>query len=348
MKRLQRVVLVVMALGVAVLAVWLRPAFTPPIDILGGLTGRTRSVATLQPIMLGGDEQWLLIRGADRSKPIVLFLHGDPGRPDMYMAHAFQRPLERDFVVVQWDRRGTGKSYYDDPDRPIRTSQEIADTVQLIGVLTRRFGQRQVILVGHSYGSIIGMAVAKAHPELVRAYVGVGQVACTEQQEDVLQDAWLKRVAAARGDRRIAALAGRGGDWNRRAAIMRYGGEVTGIPGPVPFALMALGAPEYTLDDAINIQDGWAYDHSHTVFDGPTLPLDRSIPALDTPVYFFEGRHDYLSPSACAARYAAVLKAPVVRMVWFEHSAHFPFLAEPRAFHREMLKVAAETAGRGG
>lgn len=346
MKRLLRIVLIVMGLGLVSAGLWFRPAFTPPISLLDGLNGGGKSIASLEPVMLGGDEQWLLIRGADRTKPVVLFLHGDPGRPEMYMAHAYQRPLERDFVVVQWDRRGSGKSYFDDSDRPIRTSQEIADTIELLRRLSRRFGDQKIILVGHSYGSLIGTAVAQAHPELVRAYVGVGQVACTPGDEDAIQDSWLKRVAALKGDPVTLARASAGGDWKRTDAVMRYGGEVSGMPGPVPFGLMALGAAEYTLADAINIQGGWNYDHFHVIADGPALPLARSIPALAVPVWFFQGRRDYLAPGLCVERYADALQAPVSRIVWFERSAHFPFLDQPEDFHRELLKVAAATADR--
>jgi pimeloyl-ACP methyl ester carboxylesterase len=79
----------------------LRPAFTPYIAPPG--------VASLEQITLGGTPQWVLIRGRSRQNPLVLFLHGGPGMPLMYLAHSFKRGLENDFIVVQWDRRGQGK-----------------------------------------------------------------------------------------------------------------------------------------------------------------------------------------------------------------------------------------------
>lgn len=346
MKQLKRILLNLLALGLAVGALWLRPAFTWPISPIDAVRGGGRSIASLEPVTLGGMQQWLLIRGRDRSKPIVLVLHGDPGRPEIYMAHAWQRPLERDFVVVQWDRRGSGKSYYDDPDRPIRFSQELADAVELIGRLRARFGPRRVIVVGHSYGALLGAALAQQHPELVRAYVGVGQVACTPGDEDAIQDSWLKVRAGLKGDDRTRARAVAGGEWDRRSAIMRYGGEVTGMPGPVPFAWMGLTAPEYTIEDVVNIQEGWQYDHDHMIADGPSLPLARSVPALQVPVWFFQGRRDYLAPGLCVQRYASALQAPLVRIEWFEDSAHFPFLDEPEHFHQAMLQVAEASKDR--
>src|ERR1700682_253684 len=68
-------------------------------------------IASLEKVTLGGVEQSLLIRGRHADSPALLVLHGGPGMTQMYLAHRFQAPLEEDFVVVQWERRGAGKSY---------------------------------------------------------------------------------------------------------------------------------------------------------------------------------------------------------------------------------------------
>ena len=129
------------ALALAIAALALRPAFTSRIALPG--------VASLEEITLGGTPQWVLIRGRNRENPVVLFLHGGPGMPLMYLAHSFQRELENDFVVVQWDRRGAGKSCSSNIDpKLIRMSQELADAEQLIELLRRRFDQTKVVVVG--------------------------------------------------------------------------------------------------------------------------------------------------------------------------------------------------------
>jgi hypothetical protein len=112
-------------IGVVAIAaiVALRPGFTFPI-LRGG------SIASLEQVVLNGVPQWILIRGR-RVKPIVLFLHGGPGMPSMFLAHAFQHSLERDFLVVHWDRRGAGKTYPTTTNPAlVRTSQEVADANQ--------------------------------------------------------------------------------------------------------------------------------------------------------------------------------------------------------------------------
>jgi hypothetical protein len=59
------------------------------------------SIASLERIRIGDVDQYILIRGNDSLLPVLLFLHGGPGMPAMYLAHAFQHDLEKEFVVVQ-------------------------------------------------------------------------------------------------------------------------------------------------------------------------------------------------------------------------------------------------------
>lgn len=131
---------------------WFTPGRTPAIN-------EPNSIASLERIRIGGVDQYILIRGNDSSLPVLLFLHGGPGMPAMYLAHAFQRELEQEFVVVQWDRRAAGKSYREDISSTLTTEQLVADTIELTNVLRARFHQDKIYLVGHSWGTYLGMLV---------------------------------------------------------------------------------------------------------------------------------------------------------------------------------------------
>jgi pimeloyl-ACP methyl ester carboxylesterase len=174
--------LVLAAVGYIVL----RPAYTPAI-------AGPNSVAELDRLKIGGVYQYVLIRGDDTANPVLLFLHGGPGMPMMYLAYRFQRPLEAKFIVVQWDRRGAGKSY----DPRIATSsmslkQEMSDTRELVNYLRARFHKRRIYLVGHSYGTLLGVLVVQHYPQLFLAYVGIGQLACSQAQNAAYQNAWIR------------------------------------------------------------------------------------------------------------------------------------------------------------
>jgi pimeloyl-ACP methyl ester carboxylesterase len=334
--RLKRPIKFSLIASIGVLAaaaiVALRPGFTFPIL-------RSGSVASLEEVVLNGAPQWILIRGRP-DKPIVLFLHGGPGMPVMYLAHAFQRLLESDFLVVQWDRRGAGKTYSKTRNPGfLRTSQEVADTAELVHLLTQRYGQRRVIVVGHSYGSYLGVAFLEQHPELVRAYVGVGQVSCVPDVEAAIQDAWLRQQAAAAGDRDTLAHIG-AAHWDRESALFRYGAVVAKWTSVTPMILTGLASSEYSFSDAMNVQKGVTFTHRNFVYDGPPRPLDQSVHALKSPVYLFEGRRDVVAPTSCASRLFDEIAVPHKAWVWFERSAHFPFLEEPEKFQQELLRVA--------
>jgi len=326
--------------GATVIAFFgLRPAFTPYIA--------PPSVALLERVTFGGTPQSVLIRGGSCHNPLVLFLHGGPGMPLMYLAHAFQRRLENDFVVVQWDRRGAGTSYSSNLDpKLMRMSQELADTEQLIELLRQRFSQTKIIVVAHSYGSLLGIELAYRRPDLVRAYVGVGQDACGSTEARVIQDAWLQRETMAASDAKTLAAIDSGQLWDREAALFRYGGELVGMKSYWPLVMKGLSAPEYTLRDVLNVSKGVAFTHKFMGYDllNPSLPLIGSVPKLTVPAYFFVGRKDYTTPFSCAESYYDRLDDPSKHMIWFDHSAHFPFLEEPQRFHQALLQVARDTA----
>ena len=328
---------IVVAAAIAFLG--LRPAFTPAIAPPG--------VASLEPITLSGTPQWVLIRGRDRENPLVLFLHGGPGMPLLYLAHAFERGLEDDFVVVQWDRRGAGKSYSPSTDpKLMRMSQELADAEQLIELLRHRFRQTKVIVLGHSYGSRLGVVLAHGRPDLVRAYVGVGLDACGDTEAAAIQDDWLRREASAAGDRETLAAINGGQPWDREVALFRYGGEVVGMKSYWPLVMKGVLAPEYTLRDALNVSSGVSFTHKYMASDilNRSSPLIEDVSNLTVPAYFFTGRNDYTTPFSCAEAYYERLDDPSKHLIWFDHSAHFPFLEEPERFRQALLQVARDTA----
>ncbi len=344
-RRLKAAAMTVLVLALIGAAIWFRPGFTVPISLSDG----GRSIASLEPVELGGARQWVLIRGEDRTKPILLFLH-DRGESLLALSGAFQRPLERDFVVVQWDRRGQGKSASKAFDvRTLRTSRELADAEELLARLRQRFDGRRVIVVGHGYGAYLAMALAQARPDDVRAVIGVGQEACTPADTRAIQDSFLRREAKLAGDAKAFALAnaaGPGDPAQRRAALLRRGGVIRDPEAIWPLRLAAWTAPEYSLPDQLRARRSVDLARSRLIVDGPALPLARGVPALAVPSYVLIGHDDYVTPSLCAERFADALQAPVKEEIWFDKSAHYPFVEEPERFREELAKIAAASADR--
>lgn len=318
-----------------------RAGTTPPIT--DGDEIPPRSLARLQTIRLGGADQWVLIRGHDRDNPVLLFLHGGPGMPAMYLAHDFQREMERDFTIVHWDRRGAGKSYGAGADSSRLTVSQVRDeTVELTEWLRDEFGQDRIYLLGHSWGSYLGMLVVRHRPDLYAAFVGTGQMAADRDRVYAVQRDGLLRLAEARGDTETLARLGSGGI-PTESDLFRFGVELRGATSMWPILRTGLRAPEYNLRDALNVGRGASRVARLMAHDLIAGSLDREVLELEVPVFFFLGRHDLNTPSSLAAEYLESLAAPVKELVWFEDSAHFPFWTQAAEFHSQ-LRTLRETA----
>ena len=184
-------------------------AGTPPIRGEGGRP-LPASIALLEAVELGGVKQWLLIRGKDVGNPILLWLHGGPGAAQMAVARHFNRELEEHFVVVHWDQRGAGKSNPRGFDESTMSFERfIADVHELTGHLKARCGQERIYLLGHSWGTQLGLRVVQARPEDYHAYIGVSQVTSVGASHEIAHR-WLRGRLEEQGRRkdleRLAAL----------------------------------------------------------------------------------------------------------------------------------------------
>jgi len=300
------------------------------------------SIASLERIRIGGVDQYILIRGNDASLPVLLFLHGGPGMPAMYLAHAFQHELEKEFVVVQWDRRAAGKSYREDITTTLSTEQLVADTVELTNALCARFHQNKIYLVGHSWGTYLGMLVIARHPELYHAYVGIGQLARSSPIAG-LQDEYIRQSAIRMGDQDAVKELDEKGASVRETLLFKFGGEIHKAKSFMPLLLTGLAAPEYSLRDARNIPNGVSLYSRHFIYNSISGELMDVVTQVSVPVYFFTGRYDYTDPFRLTEQYFVKINAPEKHIVWFEESAHFPFYEEPAAFAQQMRGVLTTT-----
>jgi pimeloyl-ACP methyl ester carboxylesterase len=339
------------ALLALIAALSILPGTTAPItDAYGRYV--PESVAELEMVTLGGVRQGLLIRGRNVANPVLLFLHGGPGTSELGMLRTYNLPaLEQHFTVAVWDQRGAGRSFAArEPESGMTVEQLIADTRELTELLCQRFEKDRIYLAGHSWGSLLGVLTVQRYPERFHAYVGIGQAVDMREGERISWS-WTLAQAQKAGDRRsVARLARIGappysGDVRakvitQRSVLARYGGEVHGNPRGGLFIVLAslLKTSEYSWRDRFNFFRGIFASMRLLWPQILSTDLTRLAPALEVPVYFLLGRHDYEAPSVLAERYFHLLTAPHKALVWFERSAHFVNVEEADAFNRFFIE----------
>ena len=149
-------------------------------------------------VRIGGIDQWVQIRGEDRANPVLLVCHGGMAMSYMPQTEAF-RPWERHFTVVQWDRRGVGKTYGRNGPKgsgEMTLGRIAADGLELAAHLRQRLGKSKILLMGHSMGSMIGVTMAARGPEHFHAYLATEQIVTMAENEQVTYRMTLDRLRA--------------------------------------------------------------------------------------------------------------------------------------------------------
>jgi pimeloyl-ACP methyl ester carboxylesterase len=298
------------------------------------------SIATMEDVSLGGLRQRIWLRGRNVHAPPLVLLNGGPGANTSALFRRYDAALEDDFLVVYWDQRGSGRSYVAarDSGQPLTIDRLLGDLDALVDHVRSRFGAPRVVLLGHSFGSVLAVRYAAAHPEKVAVLVSIAQVVAT-REGDRIAFAFAMEEAARRRDAAALAALDRIGppphDVDAALAMDRWlerlGGVFHGDLSTGRLILDALATDEATVVDVVRFGQGNRYSLESLAGELDVLDL-RGITRFDMPVFFLEGRHDQRTPSRLAARYWLTLTAPCKRLVWFEGSAHNPPWEQPRAF----------------
>ncbi|MGP1354299.1 MAG: alpha/beta fold hydrolase [Parasphingopyxis sp.] len=325
--------------------------FTPPFRDADGRIIAT-SIAEERRMRIGATRQYVLIRGRDRAAPLLIFIHGGPGYSAMPFNRLLNADLENDFLFVNWDQRGTGYSFSAATDRSTLTLDWIVEDLDdLIDALLSEFGRDRVLLVGHSWGSVVGLEYVARHPEKIAAYVGVGQ-ATNGPGSEAESYRWALDEARRRERADLTAKLEKIGPppygslkdmWVQRRVLTELGGVWRHEPqSSLRYFLRYLSVPEFAWPGFINLVR--AGKVSMEALNDTLFGYDAfdAHPALDTPVYLIEGVHDRIQSTRLAQAYLDRLAAPHKELIWFEQSAHMPHWEEPDRFNEEIRRIAAE------
>ena len=162
---------------------------------------------SLEYIEINNAAQCISISSDNSEKPILLYLHGGPGDAAIPLVEKYNKNLRDSFSVVVLEQRGSGKSYYQFTEKDnIEIGTFVDDIHALTLLLLKRFGHKKLYLLGHSWGSVLGINFIKRYPELVHAYIGCGQVVNMKKSSQTAYEFALHRNEEKQNNKVLSKL----------------------------------------------------------------------------------------------------------------------------------------------
>jgi pimeloyl-ACP methyl ester carboxylesterase len=295
-------------------------------------------------VTIGGIEQWITIRGEERSNPVLLFLHGGPGDVTNPWSFLFFTPWEKYFTIVQWDQRGAGRTLR--KTGPSVTSTMSVDRMTKDGIevaeyLRKHLGKNKIVVLGHSFGTILELGMVRARPDLFYAYVGTGQIADEVKNYSAAYAALLRKAQATGNLQAIDELKHVGpppyangeGYGVQRKWSNKFEGSYEFLYGTTGLALVAPGGSLQDVNDWFQGQ----------ILADVLVPQTKSLGMaglgleFSIPMFVFEGDEDFTTPTALARQYVEAMKAPRKEFVLI-HGGHFAMFMHRDEFLQELVK----------
>lgn len=308
----------------------------------------TDSIAEERRVKLGGVEQYVLLRGRSRTAPLLVYVHGGPGGSETPFLRLYNVELENDFLTVYWDQRGTVKSFNARLDpAELTIARMTADLGELIDLLLAEFNQDQVLLVAHSWGTILALEHVAAHPETVAAYISISQMT-NQIADDTESFLWLLAEAQARGDdKAISGFEALGPppytakeQMDRDRYLNQLGGIFVEPQSDLDLLRSVLALPEFAWPDFISFLRGNTFSLEALCSEQQDYDAYKRHPKIEVPIILMLGRRDHVVSPRLGVEYLAALEAPAKELIWFEQSAHMVPFEEPDKFNAAVRQVA--------
>lgn len=297
-------------------------------------------------IDVNGAQEWITIRGQNRSNPVILFLHGGPAEANSPFAELYL-PFEKDYIFVQWDQPGAGMTYIKAGDHQPALSLDgtATDGIAVAEYVEKELHQTKIILIGQDWGGLVGIRMIEKRPELFTAFVGTGQIVGMAATQQVLYQYALSHATANHDEKMLAALKqvgpapyptleqyGQFEDCCRNpfwpaddvAAINRLRALLVFSPslsiGEAHGWYEALRTDEVKLDEVVN----------------KMADLRETDTKFSVPVFFIQGENDNVTPTSLVSDYASKIQAPEKNCSVVPGAGHFVMWTHPKEFLKDL------------
>ncbi|HEV2533399.1 alpha/beta hydrolase [Phenylobacterium sp.] len=282
-------------------------------------------------ISVGGIDQWVTIRGRNLDNPLLLVLHGGPGSALSVLAGKLFAGWDEHFTVVNWDQRGAGRTLQRNGKAgcgKLTIGRMVVDGIELAEDLRRRFPGRPLVVLGISWGSLLGVEMVRARPDLFAAYVGAGQVIDMARGEQLSYFGAIDRLRAKGEERSAQALEAIGPPpyptlkaliKQRKLLISTMPKAERAVFRRAPLEMLL--APDAKLRDLVNFQAGARFSMDQLWDQVMGWRLADGGYGLEVPATLLQGDLDLQTPTALVTEAAAAMKAELVILEGAGHMA---------------------------
>lgn len=293
-------------------------------------------------VPVNGIDHFLLHYPKTSDAPVLLYLHGGPGSFESLFAYELDRVWGDMFTHVHWDQRGAGKTLRRNKrvGMPETVDQMLEDLHGIIKHLQRKYKVEKVVILGHSWGSLLGSLYVLRHPGNVLAYIGVGQVISIMENERTAYQEVLEMARKAGNQKHIKALECMG-DYPpcnpeqllkllpkmRKIQAAYDNGPVSGSGLGELFKTMRR-SPSFQWGDLISFMRIMKVNHPLQL-QMLTFQLGDFSPEYAVPVHYILGEADNITPTVLSRAYYHTIDAPFKTITIIPGAGHNPMYERP-------------------
>jgi pimeloyl-ACP methyl ester carboxylesterase len=303
-------------------------------------------------VNINGIDQFLLhYSSTNPAVPVLLFIHGGPGLAESTFSYAYQKGLCDLYTVVYWDQRGAGKTLTKNKNLYPTMEESLDDLQEVVNYLKAKYKKEKIVILGHSFGSMLGTLFALRHPEDIIYYIGAGQFISIIENEKIGYEKLEQLIIKADNKKDLEMLKkiGEYPESNYEKPMIKKIQNIRILQGKykvgmdfIPILKTLFKSPIFRISDLVSIFKGmsnnkliWNFMFSHSLYD-QTL-------TYEIPVYYIIGERDFQAPRTIAQTYFNRISAPEKRILTIEDAGHFMMLDQPKAFAEAMAEISTRT-----
>lgn len=302
-------------------------------------------------IHINGINQYLFHAGEKYDNPVMLFLHGGPGFAESSLSYVFQEKWEEVFTVVHWDQRGAGKTLIKNPDKYPTIDLMLEDLFFIVQYLKKKYNKEKIIILGHSWGTVLGSMFIKKYPEEVAYYIGVGQVVSMSENES-LGYKKVKELALQANDKKSLRKLESLGDYpgnNHGINFKKRSEKLRAIQGKYNLAVnwnlsaifSLIKSPIFKLSD-ISALIKMDKVNKKIIEFWSKFDIRLESTEYKVPIYYILGKNDWQTPYVIAEEYFKMINAPRKKLHLIPNAGHFTMLDQSNLFFKSLLEIKNE------